>query len=179
LCGTVEEIAEILAGRSDVSKQVKQGQRWLLMIVDDFVGTGNAGSEYIVSALEILDEQAPGWEARCHPFYAFCCGFEKGAEIVESTSESRVRALIANPLDESDRAFSPDAGIFQDERERTIAKAMFQKIGASLEKRHPLGHEGSEALIVFPNNVPNNTLPVFYKQGRYEGKLWTPLFPRV
>ena len=91
-----------------------------------------------------------------------------------------VESQITDVLEENDRAFSPKAGIFQDERERNSAKALFQRIGASLEKNHPLGHENSEALVVFPSNAPNNTLPVFYKTGRrYEGKLWNPLFPRV
>ncbi len=179
LCGSLEEIAEILAGKSDLSRLVKPNSRWLLMMVDDFVGTGNAGSGYIIRALETLDQECPDWDSRCYPFYTLVSGFEKGAEMIKSASHNRVEVIIANPLESKDRAFSPKASIFQDERERTIAKSLFQKIGSSLEKNHPLGHEDAEALIVFPNNVPNNTLPVFYKRGRYEGRLWTPLFPRV
>jgi hypothetical protein len=179
LCGSIEDIAEILAGKSEVSHFAKATDRWLLMMVDDFIGTGHAGTEYIVKALATLDDLAPDWESRCYPFYGCVCGFEKGAELVEASANNRVTVLVAHPFEEKDRTFSVDAGIFQDDRERGIAKALFQKVGGSLERNHPLGHEDSQALVVFPSNVPNNTLPVFYKQGRYEGKLWTPLFPRV
>ena len=148
-------------------------------MVDDFIGTGGRGSENIVKALELLDREAPGWDSLCHPFYAVVSGFESAAEAIEAASGERVKVIVANPLDDKDRAFSPGASIFQDDRERGIAKSLFQKIGVSLEKKHPLGHGESEALVVFPDNVPNNTLPALYKRGRFEGKLWTPLFPRV
>ena len=33
--------------------------------------------------------------------------------------------------------------------------------------------------VVFYDNVPNNTLPIFYKDGaNYKGKPWKALFPR-
>lgn len=179
LCGSLDDVCEILAGGSELSQSLREGDHWLLVIIDDFVGSGNSGAEYIMKAVTTLDQKCPDWESCCHSFYAFVCGFEKGAEVIKAASNNRVTVIIADPLDEKDRFFSPEAGIFQDERERGYAKTLFQKIGSSLERKHPLGHEDSEALVVFPGNVPNNTLPVFYKQGHYEGKLWTPLFPRV
>lgn len=179
LCGSLEEIAEILGGRSDLSQYINRERRWLLFMVDDFIGTGRQGSEYLIKAIETLDQKAPNWESLCHPFYSLVCGFEDAAESIELASGNRVQAIIADPLEDKDRAFSPRAGIFLDDRERNIAKSLFSKIGMSLEKKHPLGYGASEALIVFPNSIPNNTLPVFYKQGHYEGRLWTPLFLRV
>jgi hypothetical protein len=178
-CGSLDDVIEIITGKSEQSRSLKEGSRWLLVIVDDFVGSGNSGAGYITTAIETLDQKCPGWESRCHLSYAFVCGFERGAEVIEAASNDRVSVVIADPLEEKDRAFSAEAGIFKDERERGIAKALFHKIGSFLEKKQPLGHEDSEALVVFPTNVPNNSLPVFYKQGRFEGKLWTPLFPRV
>lgn len=62
-------------------------------------------------------------------------------------------------------------------RERAMRLA--DEIGSQLEKRHPLGYEDSQALVVFPDTVPNNTLPILYKQGRkYQGRDWIPLFRR-
>lgn len=59
------------------------------------------------------------------------------------------------------------------------ARKIAETIGASLEKRHPLGWEDSEALVVFPDNTPNNTLPILWKAGaKVDGKEWHPLFPR-
>jgi hypothetical protein len=180
LCGSIDNIAEILAGNSEVSNTIQDHKRWLLIMVDDFVGTGRSGSEYAVNALEILDQRVPGWESMCYrPAYGFVSGFDEGAQAIESAAAGRVTVFIVNPLEEKDRAFSKTASIFSDDRERSNAKSLFMKIGESLEKKHPLGFNDSQALVVFPNNTPNNTLPIFYKKGRYEGKVWTPLFERL
>jgi hypothetical protein len=179
LCGSLDDVAEILSGESELSKTRKPNEKWLLMMVDDFVGTGNSGSEYINRALESLDQKCTGWEKICVPYYAFISGFEEGARNIETSANNRVDVFVVDPLGEKDRAFSQNAEIFSDDRERQNAKALFHKIGSYLEKRYPLGFGDTEAMIVFPLNVPNDTLPVFYKRGLFEGKLWTPLFPRV
>jgi hypothetical protein len=40
---------------------------------------------------------------------------------------------------------------------------------------YPLGYENSQALIVFPYNPPNNTLPIIWSANNN----WVPLYPRV
>lgn len=47
-------------------------------------------------------------------------------------------------------------------------------------KIHPLGYNNSQALLVFPYNPPNNTLPIIWSSKfvkKFE-KRWIPLYPR-
>ncbi len=47
-------------------------------------------------------------------------------------------------------------------------------------EKHPLGYKNSQALVVFPYNPPNNTLPIIWSS-RFVKKFdrrWVPLYPR-
>jgi hypothetical protein len=87
--------------------------------------------------------------------------------------------LLLISCQDSDRAFSPDSNVFASTDDRIRAYELVRAIGLELEKDHACGHEDSQTLLVFPDTVPNNTLPVFWKEGKkYRGKPWKPLFPR-
>jgi hypothetical protein len=47
------------------------------------------------------------------------------------------------------------------------------------KKEWALGYGNSQKLIVFSYNTPTCTLPILWKFGEYQGKIWTPLFPRT
>lgn len=54
------------------------------------------------------------------------------------------------------------------------------KYGVQLYKKHPLGWNNSQALVVFEHSAPNNTLPIIWSNTwvkRYN-RYWIPLFPR-
>ena len=139
-CGSIEQIAKLIAKilkvkSSDNSVNSKdlwmlKTEHWLLIMVNDFIGTGNAARTDIGRALATLDKECPGWESCCYPFYAVVSGFEKAAVEIEKRFNNRVKVIIAHPLEEKDRAFSPEAGIFEDDKEREFAKELFSKIGS-------------------------------------------------
>jgi len=126
-----------------------------------------------------LESTIKDWRDRVLPIYATIVGFDDGIAFIESKIDSEVVLLTFKHLTANDKAFSEENNLFQTADERMQAYEIAYKIGKVLEKRHPLGWEDSQALVVFPDSVPNNTLPIFYKDGiEYNGKPWRALFPR-
>ena len=109
---------------------------------------------------------------------AAVAGFASGVEAVRNW-EGGCRVRTAVELSGENMAFSPEAKVFGTEGERKAARKLFKDIGGVLEPKQPLGFEGCEALVAFEHRCPNNTLPVFYRQGvEYRGRPWIALFPR-
>ena len=46
------------------------------------------------------------------------------------------------------------------------------------KKEFALGYGNAQQLIAFYYNTPTCTLPIFWKEGMYNGKKWIPLFLR-
>lgn len=86
----------------------------------------------------------------------------------------QVRVHVAVPLDDSDRCFHETSSIFPDLEDRERARALCTDRGASLEPKHPLGYDDTEAAVCFETRCPNNSLPVLWKSGPN----WEALFPR-
>jgi hypothetical protein len=149
----------------------------VVVCVDDFVGTGRSASEGIrKSLLANLDEARPGWNKTILLIYAAVTGFEAGLDALRHAVGDRVPVVCELSLGDSDRAFHPDSGLFAfEERER--ARELAHRFGSMLERRHPLGYEESQALVVFYDSVPNNTLPILYKAASVGERRWRPLFP--
>jgi hypothetical protein len=85
-------------------------------------------------------------------------------------------------LHEWDKAFSNNSEIFPDSRMRELVKELSKRYGDKLYHKGPLGYDESQALIVFPHNTPNNTLPIIWASHRNEktiGVPWNPLFERI
>ncbi len=152
----------------------------VLVCVDDFVGTGYSATAGLKqNVLPLLEECIPGWQERILLVYAAVVGYEEGLAHIRVELGDDVHVACYHTLTSADKAFSPENDIFASADERLRAHDIAKRIGEALERRHPLGYEDSQALIVFPDNTPNNTLPIFYKNDTpYQGRPWRALFPR-
>jgi hypothetical protein len=88
--------------------------------------------------------------------------------------DSRIRLFSANLLGPEVRAFDPDSGIFDDPLELEFARDVMIQIGRELTPQTPLGFGDQGMLFTFHNTVPNNTLPVFWSNGRVNEQPWRP-----
>jgi AAA+ ATPase superfamily predicted ATPase len=150
----------------------------VLVCVDDFIGSGlSASGDIKQNVIAELENRIPNWRERILLIYASVVGFEKGIELIEERIPEIVVACFSR-LTDADKAFSELNDIFTKENERLQAREIAHSVGLELEPDNPLGWEASQALVVFPSTVPNNTLPILYKEGVFDHKVWKALFPR-
>lgn len=168
LAGTIVEAADYLRGLE---------KRGVVVFVDDLIGSGQTCRDGIEAFRE--ECEAKGVLLADHAVYvATLAGIRTGIDYARQACP-KITTFAYKEIGPEQRAFSPNAAIFESEPERHNAEALCRTIGEQLEPKQPLGYDDSQALIVFPHRCPNNTLPIFYKAGQsYEGKSWIPLFPR-
>lgn len=157
-----------------VKEEISDQKIQKIVFVDDFVGTGSS----VCESLEKLCKSNPTIKTKNYLFFLIAiCGFKEGQiKIEEKIKELEIsmKVIICDLLDEDDKCFSADSFIFDDATQRENAKKLAYGYGEKLVKDNPLGYGGCEAVVVFENTCPNNTLPILWK----EAKDWTPLFKR-
>jgi HD superfamily phosphohydrolase len=97
-----------------------------------------------------------------------------------------IEIKICEPLDETHKIFSGRNSKLKGER--VELREFIQSVGTSIikvgsmteemAKQRALGDSGSEALIIFPYNVPSMTVTALWCVGNFEGKVWMPLCER-
>ena len=147
-----------------------------VVAVDDIIGSGESAATE-VRKLAIEAESSP--QLKEIPwFYIAVCGFVQAVKLVErSIAECGlpIDVFVCDSLTATDRAFAEDSSLFMTSSDRIHAQDLCYRLGHGLEKDHPLGYNNTQALIVFDDLCPNNTLPILWKAK----KGWTPLFPRL
>ena len=172
LVGSIDEAARFVAG------QRKRGKEFGIVFVDDFIGTGGSCVEGLRKFGSKLGKEQPA-DDKMVIGVAAIVGFKAGIESVRENGIVDYHVITADEFGIEERAFAPEANVFDTDEERLAAGALCKNIGQVLEPKQPLGFGESEALVCFHYRCPNNTLPVFYKSGAvYQGREWIPLFPR-
>jgi hypothetical protein len=93
--------------------------------------------------------------------------------------EPRLQVFTSSVFGSEIKAFDADAAIFGDSDEMEFAREVMLQIGRELTPQSPLGFGDQGLLVTFHNTVPNNTLPIFWSNGRVNERNWKPLFSRV
>ncbi|MDP1571940.1 MAG: hypothetical protein Q8L86_18235 [Vicinamibacterales bacterium] len=168
------------AFRSEASLGQLEDTIELVVFVDDFVGSGSQAKAFLGS----LVTKYPKLKTRLL-FLAALAGFDTGVEEVKrGVPGSVIVPLIGRVLNDSHRAFSPANSLWDCDNDRLIAREWCENVGKQLvssmglDQKHALGWEGSQAMIAFHYNVPNNTLPLFWGSGQVDGRRWESLFDR-
>ncbi len=150
----------------------------LIVVVDDFSGTGDTMSKGISECLDRLN--FPAAKRIREERRMVCLLLYSLPEALEELKRRYpdIDFNAANVFGDEVRALSPHAGIFGNEDELKCATDMLQQIGAELYPQSPFGHGQSDALICFHDIVPNNSLPIVWSNGTVAGRPRRPLFPR-
>lgn len=169
---TVTEFAE-------VSQYLSSDERLKgLVFVDDIIASGQTAIE----CLDRLERECGDVLAKrqIQVFIGSICAFSDGVDAVEQKSKTlafKVELAPCDLLTESDRCFSESSKIFTSEADREKAREVALTYGKKIVKNAPLGYRDGQLLVVFPDNCPNNSLPILWAPGNSSSP-WTPLFSR-
>jgi hypothetical protein len=142
-----------------------------IVFVDDIIGSGEQAQRF-------FDQHLRGVTAT--KYYCSLVAFRSGLETLREGSRFKF-VFAAKVLEESERAFSAGSRIFPDDATRLRVMEMAYRYGRALYPKGPLGYDDGQAMIVFPHNTPNNTLPIIWASARNEktvGVPWSPLWER-
>ena len=151
------------------------GEQKALVLIDDFAGTGETLVDGLKRELELL-RHVNSFGVRI--IVIAVAGFAHSRRHIERfIKQSGLDADVhfCDELGPEDQAFSEVSRAFADPNERERAKQAAEAMGMKVEPRDPLGYRNTQALVVFYDSCPNNTLPIFWSQ---KGG-WAPLFPRM
>jgi len=148
-----------------------------IVVVNDFIGSGESARRE-VDRLMSECRRVASLPSALRYYYIGIAGFQRVIEHLSDQLGDALRILVDEPLLESDRAFAEESQLFN-VVEKIECRRMCEEIGRQLVgDGNKLGYGGSQALVAFEHGIPNNTLPIFWSSGRYDGREWTPLFKR-
>jgi hypothetical protein len=152
----------------------------LVVLVDDFAGSGNTLSGGLKKFLHHPDHQdtLKWFLEQKRLLCCVLCAFPEAKNRIREHFPT-LPFLTSQMFGEDVRALDREGGIFENPHEVQFARDMLMQIGQELTPQNPLGHKSLAALICFHNTVPNNTLPIFWSNGKVNEKPWKPLFPRA
>lgn len=166
-----------VAREEDAAARIAVERPVLVLVLDEFAGSGRQLSGAVRRLVEALDVQSPGW--RDETTIAVGIGVTPGHDAAAAFSDLPCEVAVGVMLGPEVRAFHEDAKLFSSDADRLAAKDLMAAIGRSLKARPPLGFQDQGLLVVFESNCPNNTLPALWRAGDYGGRHWLPLFERI
>ena len=150
-----------------------------VVFMDDFCGTGSQavekGEEYVPAMRQIAESEGRS----LHIWYLALVASTSGLEFIrEHDIYDHVESV--SELDTSYRAFGDDSQIYSIQHEgieKERAADMAGHYGGYLHPDEPLGFGDCQFLLGFNHNVPDNTLPIIWKED--PNRPWHAIFPRA
>ena len=162
---------------SDVRLRVSSIDR--LIFIDDFCGTGEQVTR--TGKNDICDIRRAATNSGCaiEIWYLTLLATEQGLVNLQSDGMfDRVESLSL--LDETYKVFGNRSQYFADPPDgitKGMAQAIMMSYGASILPAAPSGFGDCQLLLGFRHNVPDNTLPIVWKESTHPS--WHPIFKRM
>lgn len=147
----------------DSIKYLEEGKIENLVLIDDFIGTGEQASK----ELKEISEKVLSLGVK-NIFVLTAIGFKSGIKKLQETELADVFSALE--FDDKDSVNSLDSNFYEG-LTFSARKNYFEKFS----KYRGLGYRGLGALIVFYYNTPNATINCICG----DTKGWIPLFPRI
>jgi hypothetical protein len=173
---------QCVIGQADFARRFQELERERgsltgIVIVDDVVATGTS----LQTNLEGFLAANPMIRDRNIPvivvvLFATVSGEQSLREAIVARMGSNIEFRICEQIDERLQTFGQIDAWGSDE-EAARARSLISTLGARIYKKWPLGYGGLGLLLVFPQTVPNNSLPILHSHAK-GAERWEPLFPR-
>jgi hypothetical protein len=173
---------QCVIGQADFARRAQELERERgpltgIVIVDDVVVTGeslrnNLGS-FLAANPVITERNTP---VIVVVLFATATGEQLVREAIICEMGTNVDLRVCERIEAGLQAFG-DSGAWASESEAERAYSLVRTLGARVYKKRPFGYGDLGLLLVFPQTVPNNTLPVLHSQAKGSER-WDPLFPR-
>jgi hypothetical protein len=152
-----------------------RAHKWFI-VADDFVGSGATLLKAIRGPIKTMLEEFPTAELRIMIGVGFREALRDCMDAL-SAWHNRVKIIPGLLFDDRDRCFSVESRILESAEQRESMKQSCEKIAKekfpNLWRRgFHLGWNEMAVLIVFPDTVPNDTLPIIWCRSTF----WRPIF---
>jgi hypothetical protein len=143
---------------------------------DDLVGSAQQSTTYLSRSLTRVRKLHPSLDLRFMSLFATT----EGLAALNGPTLFDGKASCLFELDDTYKAFHPLQRYFPDSLAPEFDLAVFRTLashyGAHLFPGHALGYRDGQLLLGFTHNTPDNTLPMFWNEGRTFP--WSPIFVR-
>jgi hypothetical protein len=168
-------VVESVRGKTVLRQERRHAQVSRCVFFDDLVGSGDQASSYLREQLQQIRATNPSIDLRFMCLFATTAGLAK----LNSPSLFAGNAIALFELDGTYHCLTEESRHFKNPPvwfELSQMKALAAHYGAALQPRRPLGYANSQLLLGFSHNTPDNTLPIFWDEGRL--RPWNPAFKR-
>jgi hypothetical protein len=173
---------QCVMGQADFARraqelEMERGPLTGIVIVDDVVATGeslrNNLRSFSAANSVIIDRKIP---VIVVVLFATASGEQLLREAIVHEMGTNVDLRVCEHIEAGLQAFG-ESGAWASESEAERAYSLVRALGARVYKNRPLGYGDLGLLLVFPQTVPNNSLPILHSHGKGSER-WDPLFPR-
>jgi hypothetical protein len=173
---------QCVIGQADFARRTQELERERgplagIVIVDDVVATGESLRtnlrSFLVANPMISERKIP---VIVVVLFATVTGEQilRGAILAEMGTNVDIR--VCEHIEARLQAFGA-SGAWTSDAEAERAYSLVRSLGARVYKKRPLGYGNLGLLLVFPQTVPNNSLPILHSPSKGSDG-WDPLFPR-
>ncbi len=164
----------IIPDLENLLEQVERGEVEYIIFIDDFCCTGQQVKERETKFINNVRTMNPN----IYIGYRLLCATKSA--INNLTASKLFDSVDASMVFDDDyKSFNQNSVFFKDrEKDLELSKTVAHEYGRSLWcDKHSLGYKGSQMLLGFVHNVPDNTLPIFWFNENPEK--WCSIFPRA
>lgn len=156
-----------------------------IVLIDDIIGSGGTVVKFIEKSIVPLFKELGVTKLRIH-ICSIVVLKQSISKMKKFADENDMIISFRTYGEKLDRCFSSKSSVFGYRPRMIPIREMCYKYGDGLyvqqkfkenkriKVKNPLGHENSQALVVFSHSTPNNTLPIIWSNA----KGWIPLVAR-